>query len=812
MSKKLTKLLALLLACMMCATLFAGCKKAETETEQPGDTTTTEPANDTPLVVAYSPFSEKFSPFFADTQYDVDAVNMTQISMLTTDRMGGIIYNAIDGEKVNYNGTDYEYKGPCNVTVSYDQSADVTTYTVKLKEGIKFSDGTEATADDMLFTYYVYLDPDYVGSTTLNSYDIIGLRNYQTQTTDDIYDKYNSMFADIYAAGANYTVKGGESFTQEQYDLFWKTLLPEAWKSQIQGLVDYVYNNYFGDYWESQMPGLTYSDNLKVAFAMVMWGFGTLENNVLTATDTSKTWDLTAAYPSIDDLYDECVAKYKGDPEAYFNTEATGEESTSILAAAQTNFISQAGSADPGMSGGIKSVSGITKVDNYTIEVKTNGYSAPAVYSICGLNITPMHYYGDEKQWDPDNGLYGHPFGDLSIVRGNTTTPMGAGAYKFVKYENKVIYYEANENYWRGTPKIKYIQFKETASAEVASAVASGTVDAGEMTGSKDRFNEVKSFNSNAEISGDVITTSKVDNLGYGYIGINADRVNVGGDQGSEASKNLRKALATVLAVYRDSAYDSYYGEAASVIQYPISNTSWAAPQPTDDGYRQAYSVDASGKDIYTSDMTPDQRYAAAKTAALGFLEAAGYTVENGKAVAAPTGARLSYEVIIPADGQGDHPSFAVLTDAQAALAEIGIELKINDPADSNVLWNALDAGEQDLWCAAWQSTIDPDMYQTYHSSGIVGRGGSDSNHYHIDNADLDALIVDARKSDDQAYRKAIYRQCLDIIMDYAVEIPAYQRQNCVIFSTQRINLDTLTPDITSYWGWMNDIELLEMK
>jgi hypothetical protein len=28
MSKKLTKLLALLLACMMCATLFAGCKKA----------------------------------------------------------------------------------------------------------------------------------------------------------------------------------------------------------------------------------------------------------------------------------------------------------------------------------------------------------------------------------------------------------------------------------------------------------------------------------------------------------------------------------------------------------------------------------------------------------------------------------------------------------------------------------------------------------------------------------------------------------------------------------------------------------------
>jgi len=25
------------------------------------------------------------------------------------------------------------------------------------------------------------------------------------------------------------------------------------------------------------------------------------------------------------------------------------------------------------------------------------------------------------------------------------------------------------------------------------------------------------------------------------------------------------------------------------------------------------------------------------------------------------------------------------------------------------------------------------------------------------------------------------------------------------------LNIDTLTPDITTFWGWMNDIELLEM-
>ena len=167
---------------------------------------------------------------------------------------------------------------------------------------------------------------------------------------------------------------------------------------------------------------------------------------------------------------------------------------------------------------------------------------------------------------------------------------------------------------------------------------------------------------------------------------------------------------------------------------------------------------------------------------------------------------------VIGGDGIGDHPSFAVLTAASEALATIGLELKINDLSDTSVMWDMLDAGSQDLWCAAWQAVIDPDMYQLYHSSGIVGRGGSDSNHYHIDDATLDQLILDARKSDDQAYRKAVYKQCLDVIADWAVEVPAYQRQNCTVFSPERIKMDTVTPDITTYWEWLKEIEKVEMQ
>ena len=80
-----------------------------------------------------------------------------------------------------------------------------------------------------------------------------------------------------------------------------------------------------------------------------------------------------------------------------------------------------------------------------------------------------------------------------------------------------------------------------------------------------------------------------------------------------------------------------------------------------------AYSVDVDGNPLYTDDMTDDEKFAAATQAALGFFEAAGYTVENGKVTAAPEGAKMSYEIIIGADGSGDHPSFAILTDAKAA-------------------------------------------------------------------------------------------------------------------------------------------------
>ena len=780
-----------------------------------GENLPTAPTIDTPLVVAYQDFSQKFSPFFADTGYDVDVAGMTQIAILTTDRVGGIVHNAIEGETRSYNGTDYLYKGPANTSVDYDEATDTTKYTARLRVGMKFSDGVEVTADDLIFTYYTFLDPSYIGSTSLSSFDIVGLKDYQTQTTSEVFEKYAAIADGIYAAGPEHEWSADDAWTEEQQADFWAKvdarLLLEA-----QKIVDYVDANYIDGYGEAYCAytpeELRSSEGMTVMCGMALWGFGGVEEDGSFTDALGNTYDLVDTFPTVEDYAANIFGAYEYDLTAAFPAESA--DGTDVLPLVNSDFIGYWGPLDESMGGeGVPNIAGIVKVDDYTVEVTVNGYSAPAVYSILGIQVTPLHYYGDVAKYDYENNMFGFDFGDLSKQQSLTATPMGAGPYKFVEYANRTVYFEANEFYYRGCPKIAEIQFKETASAEFPSAIQTGTADAGELTYSGERYAEIKSYNSNGEMTGDVISSSMVDNLGYGYIGINADTVKVGEDAASDASKALRKALATVFAVHRDVAIDSYYGEGASVINYPISNTSWAAPQPTDPDYKLAYSDDVNGDPIYTADMALEDKIAAAEAAALGFLEAAGFTVEDGVVTAPPEGAKLEYEVIVPGDGTGDHPAYTILTSAEASLAKIGMTLRINDPADSNILWDALDAGTQEMWTAAWGTTIDPDMYQVYHSNNVPGvEGSTESNHYHIQDADLDQLIMDARLSDDQNYRKAVYKQCLDIILDWAVEIPTYQRLNVIIFSTERINLDTLTPDITTFWGWLNDIELVEMN
>ena len=720
------------------------------------------------LVVGYDAFSEKFSPFFATTAYDQDAAGMTQVGLLSTDREGNVVLKGIEGETIPFNGKEYTYNGIADCVITKNEDGSLV-YEFKLREDVFFSDGTNLTADDVIFSMYVLSDPTYDGSSTFYALPIKGMEEYRSGMS--------ALSAILLADGPD---KTSEFYTKEQADYYWAAF-EKAGLAFAKGILDDIIAVYGEAYGVSDYAG-----------AAALWGYAdiTTEADFWAAIKENYGYNLSSTdgidYEAFNESIVDLINKELGDKaNEYAAGVVTGDSAANI--------------------------SGIEKTGMYSLKVTLKEFDAVAIYQLA-VTVAPLHYYGSRDAFKYTENKFGFTKGDLSGVKSKTTKPLGAGAYKFVKYENGVVNYERNEYYYDGCPKIKYINFQETDAGNKFAGVQAGTFDITDPNFDTPTVDAIKEANG-GEFSGNKITTYTVDNLGYGYIGICANTVKVGNEKDSDASKNLRKAFATLFSVYRESAVNSYYGDRASVINYPISNTSWAAPKPADEGYAVAYAKGVDGKDIYTANMTEEEKFAAALAAAVEYFKAAGFTFEGDKFTAAPEGAKLSYEVIIPADGVGDHPVYNVFTNAQAALATVGIELKINDPSDSNVLWNTLDAGQCEIWAAAWGATIDPDMYQVYHSSNIVGvEGSTGSNHYSITSEELDKLIEEARMSEDQAFRKATYKECLELILDWAVEVPTYQRQNAIIASTEAVKVSTMTPDITTFWGWMNDIENLEMN
>ena len=794
MKKSFLKKLSLGLAAVMTVASLSACGKDNTSSDgantETGASESTEVSTSTgadTLVVGKDTFGSKFSPFFATLAYDQDVSDMVSIGLLASDREGNIVMKGIEGETIAYNGTDYTYNGiaDCDVTQNDDGTV---VYDFTLRDDIKFSDGEPLTADDVIFSMYVLADPTYDGAATFYTLPIKGMEDYRSGM--------DSLGNIILAAGRDNT--DFTTFTEDQMNAYWAAVDEEGEKF-AQDIVDYCVANY-PDYLESV-------GNSEVALGMFAWGFGDVNDDgtVLTGAGTGTEYNI--ADLTIADYWTELQAKYENDLVTMSETEAAGDDLFAMLNEDYPEFTQGITTGDSAAN-----ISGIEKTGDYSLRVTMDKFDAVAIYQL-GVAVAPLHYYGDTSKYDYDNNMFGFTKGDLSIVKDKTTQPLGAGPYKFDSYENGVVTFTANENYFKGEPKIKTILFKETPESDKLTGVASGTFDISDPSMSVDVLKNIKKYNSNGEVTGDVLTTDLVDNLGYGYIGINANVVKVGDDKASEASKDLRKAFATIFAAYRDTVINSYYGEMATVIQYPMSNTSWAAPKPADEGYQIAYSVDADGNSIYTADMTDEQKYEAALQASISFFKAAGYTFDEatGKFTAAPEGAEMTYEVIIPGGGTGDHPAFGILTAAKEALATIGITLQINDPSDSSVWNNALEANTAEMWAGAWGATVDPDMYQVYHSDNANGKG-TNSNHYSIEDADLDEMIIAARNSADQSYRKATYKDCLETILDWGVEIPTYQRQNAVVISTERVNVSTMTPDITTFWGWTFDIEKLEMN
>lgn len=187
------RILALTLSIAMCLGLLVGCGGNGGKRDA--------------FVIMTEQLDGLFNPFFYTAAPDGTIVSMTQISML------GAKYE--DGEvKVAYGEDEAVVTKDYDITENDD---DTVTYTFVLKNGIKFSDGHPLTMEDVLFNYYVYLDPVYTGSNTLYSTDIIGLSEYRTQTVGTGAEDGDNMIANEASNRAsNRIMELVQLFTQEK--------------------------------------------------------------------------------------------------------------------------------------------------------------------------------------------------------------------------------------------------------------------------------------------------------------------------------------------------------------------------------------------------------------------------------------------------------------------------------------------------------------------------------------------------------------------------------------------------------------------
>ena len=111
-------------------------------------------------------------------------------------------------------------------------------------------------------------------------------------------------------------------------------------------------------------------------------------------------------------------------------------------------------------------------------------------------------------------------------------------------------------------------------------------------------------------------------------------------------------------------------------------------------------------------------------------------------------------------------------------------------------------------------------MYQVYHIDSTatstwnwgyrqikLNAGGKYDEELALIN-ELSELIDEGRSTNDEKKRARIYSEALDIVMQLAIELPTYQRDDLFAYNINKIDASTLTPDsdLSPYKGLTSDL------
>ena len=842
MKKRILALVLCVAMCLSMGSMFAGCDK-KTDVDA--------------FVIMTELLDGLFNPFFSTSANDGTIVAMTQIGMLSSKFVDGKVEVAYgDNEAVVVK--DYDI---------VENDNDTTTYTFVLKNGIKFSDGHPLTMEDVLFNYYVYLDPVYTGSSTLYSTDIVGLSEYRTQTISSGNDDNDDRItADASKRAQNriaellnlfISLRKASSTSEVSYaemkDAIQGHSVSSGYQSAIsndaasvtnkQLLEDYehtlkLFKEELGtDYASAQEsykdePYKSHAEFADEIFCfMFMEGYVQVEyaEGANGKPDRTKIQTLTKAYPSsittkeaaIDYIYNDKIARELDTILQYWatagtlTTEYTAQAKEVILhenvsddgklAVENISGIVSLGHTDAAgstikvngkdykVASGHNSDGTVTNSDEYDVlQITINGIDPKAIWNFA-LSVAPQHYYGEGSKVGVDiaNNQFGVEFASFDFMSDiiqsprNVKLPMGAGSYKVTDannndnpsendfYKDNIVYFKAN-NYFEtvgegiSNAKIEKIRYRVVSSNNAIDALKSGEVhyiSPSLTTLNYDKLTSMKSEGYNMLSS---------DQLGYGYIGVNASKIN---------DINIRKAI--MCAMNTSLALDYYRVGTAEQIYWNMSTVSWAYP----DGA----SKNDNGKDYPQMGTWSDD---IAINNIKKYMEAAG--VGEGDS-------SLRITFTIAGSTLQDHPTYKVFRDAATLLNSLGWEVTV--VCDTQAL-TKISTGSLEVWAAAWSSALDPDMYQVYHKDStatstlawgynFLKTSGTDEELDILD--EMSDLIDQARETNDQSVRADLYEQAMGYVLDLAVELPVYQRDVLYAYNGNVINSDSLPTEVNPY-------------
>ncbi|MBR5140039.1 MAG: hypothetical protein IKV16_03185, partial [Clostridia bacterium] len=444
--------------------------------------------------------------------------------------------------------------------------------------------------------------------------------------------------------------------------------------------------------------------------------------------------------------------------------------------------------------------------DEYDVlQIKINGIDPKAVWNF-SFAVAPQHYYAEGYTVDIKENNFGVDYGSFDFMtdviqsQRNVSVPMGAGAYMATDNKNSdtvtgtdffnsnVVYFKANPYFEESMEasltedsdidfkvNIEKVRYQIVPTNDALTMLQSGTVHYVTPQLTKENAAILDSIKSKG------YEKIAVDQLGYGYIGINAGEI-----------PNIYLRRAIMAAMDTSLALQYYDAGTAEQIFWPMSTVSWAYPKDADgnnkqmNGHSYPYIKFSESKAIENIKSLMTQAY----------NHSMSYSDSDLKVTFTIAGSDLT-----------DHPTYQVFQTAAKLLNECGWSVEVI--ADTQAL-TKLSTGSLAVWAAAWGTTVDPDMYQVYHKNSNASSVKAWGYNYILANEEaywmesdilnkMSEIIDNARETDVQEDRAALYEEAMGYVLDLAIELPVYQRKQLYAYNANIIDSNSFPEEVNPY-------------